>query len=49
MVLETLQLSKGEEVDVVGRVDSLGSAEDGVRNRDATPEVGRVFDIINAA
>jgi len=49
MVFETLQLGKSEEVDVVGRVDGLGSAEYGMRNRDAAPEVGRVFDIINAA
>ena len=42
------ELLEGEEVDVVGRVDGLGGAEDGVGDWVPAAQEGRVFNIVDA-
>lgn len=41
-------LLEGEEVDVVGGVDGLRGAEDGVRDREPAPQIGRVFHVVDS-
>lgn len=47
-VVELLDFLQGEEVDVVGRVDRLGCAEDVVGDGDAATEDGGVFDVVDS-
>lgn len=47
-VVELLDFLQGEEVDVVGRVDRLGGAEDIVGDGDAATEDGGVFDVVDS-
>ena len=44
---EFRELFEGEEVDVVGRVDRLGCAENGVCDWDAAAEEGGVFHVVD--
>lgn len=48
-VVEFLGFLEGEEVDVVGGVDGLRSAEDIVRDGDSSSENGVVFDVVDSA
>jgi hypothetical protein len=47
-VVHAQQVLERFEVDVVGRVDGLGRAEDGVCDGDAAAQDGRVFDVVDA-
>jgi hypothetical protein len=47
-VVELLDFLQGEEIDVVGGVDSLGCAEDVVGDGDAAAEDGGVFDVVDS-
>lgn len=47
-VVHGQEKGKRAEVDVIGRVDCLRGAEDGVGDRDAAAEDGGVFYIVDA-
>lgn len=47
LVGQVLQILEGDEVDVVGAVYSLGSAKDVVSDRDASPQLTTVLDIVD--
>lgn len=44
---EVLSPLEGEEVHVVGGVEGGGHAEDVVRDREAAPQLGAVFDVVH--
>ena len=46
-VAELQELLQGAEVDVIGRVDRLGSAEDAVGHGHAAAELGGVFYVVD--
>lgn len=47
LVSKALDLLEGGEVDVVGRVDGLGDAEDVVGDGEATAQLGGVLDVVD--
>jgi hypothetical protein len=47
-VVHAQQVLQGFEVDVIGRVDGLRGAEDGVRDGDAAAQERGVFDVVDA-